>query len=377
MTSREQTRPFAGWLGPLRESVRSTFFGVVRQVFQTDDGRRILTEALRGATGQPPPFVPSQRDVLADIYSELGRSVEQLNGAPAPLFISGRFRSGSTLLWNLFRHIPNCRSYYEPLNERRWFDPTRRGNNTDPTHLGVSDYWREYEGLEKLGAVFRDDWGKRNLYMDAFCWDPDMKAYIQGLIDAAAPDRAVLQFNRVDFRLPWLRRTFPHARVLHLYRHPRDQWCSSLVNPRSFPKDAQAKDFAPCDHFYLLAWARDLRYVFPFLDESRVAHPYQLFYYIWKLSWLFGRRYADCSVEFERLLKCPALEVPRLLAGIGMQEADISQLDGLIVDQPTDRWRAYADEEWFTRHEECCEVILRDFFGKASAADSSAQALGL
>lgn len=366
MTRPENAGRRGAFLGPLREYARSAFFGVIRSALETEDGRRILADGLRGLLPSDRPCLPlPQTD--ADIYPGLGRAVELPDsGTPAPIFISGRFRSGSTLLWNLFRHIPNCRAYYEPLNERRWFDPTRRGSNTDPTHLGVSDYWREYEGLEKLDAVFRDDWGRRNLYMDARFWDTDMKAYVQGLIDAAAPDRAVLQFNRVDFRLPWLRQTFPRARVLHLYRHPREQWCSSLVNPASYPKDAQVKDFAPHDHFYLLAWAGDLRYNFPFLDLTRVVHPYQLFYYIWKLSWLFGRHYADYSVEFERLLKCPAMEVPRLLAAIGMQGADTSQLDGLIVDQPTGKWRGYADEDWFRRHEQECEFVLQEFFKRGA-----------
>jgi hypothetical protein len=41
----------------------------------------------------------------------------------------------------------------------------------------------------------------------------------------------VLQFNEIDLRLPWFRAHFPTARILHLYRHPREQWCSSLFDP--------------------------------------------------------------------------------------------------------------------------------------------------
>jgi hypothetical protein len=45
----------------------------------------------------------------------------------------------------------------------------------------------------------------------------------------------VLQFNRIDFRLPWFRHHFPAATILHLARHPRDQWCSCLLDPARFP----------------------------------------------------------------------------------------------------------------------------------------------
>ena len=195
--------------------------------------------------------------------------------------------------------------------------------------------------------------------MDVTHWDGDLVAYIQGLIDAAAPKRAVLQFNRVDFRLPWLRRWFPEARIVHLYRHPRDQWCSSLVTPESFPATASMNEFPPHDHYYLLMWARDLRYRFPFLDETAVDHPYELFYLIWKLSWLFGRQYADCSVCLERLVQHPIEELRTLLAAVGATDVDPSALTGHIVDRSRGRWRGYAEDAWFRKREMRCEAVLR------------------
>ena len=47
-----------------------------------------------------------------------------INKELSPIIITGRFRSGSTLLWNIFRDLPECTAYYEPFNERRWFDKT-------------------------------------------------------------------------------------------------------------------------------------------------------------------------------------------------------------------------------------------------------------
>jgi hypothetical protein len=361
MSSRMDEGRAYSWLGVTRQPLRSRFFDAWRRAFASREGRETFADTLRDFERSEPPARERLREVEARVYPDLGVAASMSSSHPAPLFITGRFRSGSTLMWNLFRHVDGCRSYYEPLNERRWFDPARRGSHTDTTHVGVSDYWHEYEGLEYLGGVFHDDWAHRNLYMDANFWDADLKAYVRGLIEAAGPTRAVLQFNRVDFRLPWLRRNFPQARLLHVYRHPRDQWCSALGDLSAFAKDGRVEDFEPHDRFYLLSWAEDLRHHFPFLDVRRARHPYQLFYSLWKLSWLYGRAYADHSVEFERLLRTPDLELPRMLKALGMAHPDLSQLKALIAPQPTGKWRSYADDEWFSRLESESETQIAAF----------------
>ena len=167
--------------------------------------------------------------------------------------------------------------------------------------------------------------------MDEFSWNPDMERFVALLVDRTS-GRPVLQFNHIDFRLQWFRRTFPTAYLVHIFRHPRDQWCSSLVDPQSFPRDGRMEDFAASDHFYLRRWARDLQYHFPFLDESGVRHPYELFYYLWKLSYLFGRAYCHFSLAFERLVSEPTTELRRLFDAVG--------LVGAGVETPLDADRA-------------------------------------
>jgi hypothetical protein len=336
---------------------------VLRKALQTDDGRRLLADALDGA-------VAPMRATLSPLandrpYADLPSAPLQGRSRPRPIFTTGRFRSGSTLLWNLFRHVPNSTSYYEPLNERRWFDPATRGDRVDRTHLGVTDYWREYDGLSHLGRYYRVDWINRRLYMGADAWDADLEAYVDGLVEAA-PGRAVLQFNRVDFRLPWLRQHFPHARFIHMYRHPRDQWVSSLVQVKSFPREGSIQQFEAHDHFYLLAWAHDLACVFPFLDPRRAEHPYDLFYWIWKLSYLFGRQFCDASFAFETLCASPDQELARLMAAAEVDDYDLASLKALIVPQRS-KWHQYADQAWFEAREARCEAVLEDFLGRPSA----------
>jgi hypothetical protein len=198
--------------------------------------------------------------------------------------------------------------------------------------------------------------------MDERSWDPNLFAYIQALIDAA-PQQAVLQFNRVDFRLPWLRRYFPGARFIHLYRHPRDQWCSALVDVKSFSRDGSVAEFEPVDHFYLLAWARDLSYQFPFLDPRTAEHPYDLFYLIWKLSYLFGRGYCDASFCFETLCSTPDPELRRLMQAAAIDRYDMDELKKLVVPQKS-KWQGYADQDWFEARESRSELILSRFLAE-------------
>ena len=271
------------------------------------------------------------------------------------IFITSRFRSGSTLLWNIFRQTQQCTAYYEPFNERKWFNPNVRGGNVDSTHRGVDDYWTEFDGMEDLENLYDEDWIRQNLLMDESASNQNMKEFIKQLIKRA-PKRPVLQFNRVDFRLPWLKQNFPNAKILHLYRNPRNQWLSFLTNQKAMCKDNVESTYI--DAFYLDLWCDDLYKHFDFLDRTITTHPYQRFYYIWKLSYLYGQHYSDMSMSFEDLTTDTFNTISKMMEVVKLENVPVDKLCSVISAPDPERWKQYADEQWFKKHEDTCEKTL-------------------
>ena len=311
-------------------------------------GARETSGALTSVGYEPPPYRTPPSTTNAAARDDI-------------VFVTARFRSGSTALWNALRALPELTTYYEPFNERRFFDPNTRGGSVDPSHIGVDDYWREYDGMDALGLLYNEDWIRRDLYMDERSIDSRMKRFVEMLVERAE-GRPILQFNRADFRLPWLRSRFPNARIVHLYRDVREQWCSSLMHLDEYPCDASNDMFR--DRFYLRAWINDLKHTLPFLRETHIEeHPYRAFYLIWRSSWLFGRYYADMSISFEDLVRAPKPTLGKLAEALDLGEDAVKKMRPMIASTPKPRALSWASEDWYCAHEAVCEPLIRDFFG--------------
>ena len=123
--------------------------------------------------------------------------------------------------------------------------------------------------------------------------------------------------------------------------------------------------FAPHDKFYLALWAHNLKYHFSFLDKSMITHGYQLFYFLCKLSYLFGVKYADYSLSYESVLDEPDKQLAHLFSRLDIENYNIDALRSLIVKPRRDEWKAYADDEWFRGHETTCETVMVEYFEKS------------
>ena len=96
------------------------------------------------------------------------------------------------------------------------------------------------------------------------------------------------------------------------------------MDVNELPKRCVHAHFAPHDKFYLRGSAHDLECRFPFLDESTITHAYQIFYLVWKLSYLFGVKYSDYSLSYESLLDEPDKQLAHLFARLNIENYDLA-----------------------------------------------------
>ncbi len=306
---------------------------------------------------------------MPDQYS-LNANVNKLKIRTPPVFITARFRTGSTFLWSLFKSLDEVTCYYEPLHEKRF---QIESFQVDNSHLGITSYDEEYRHLGDLSGDFNSKWSVQNLFMNSTHFDPGLRNYIDTLIDKAR-GRAVLQFNRADLRLPWLRINYPDAKIVHLYRNPREQWMSILLKGGKIEKDTVYDFNSPLasNDFYTLEWARDLRHQFPFL-EPYGRHPYEIHYLLWRLSYLYGKNYSDISISYEELISDVSHVFERILNKTGIEKRpDIEKLEKLNKGEIKKRWRDYAPGSWFRDIESRCDRDIEVFFSGTEVKEKKA-----
>ena len=106
------------------------------------------------------------------------------------------------------------------------------------------------------------------------------------------------------------------------------------------------------------------------------AFAYELYYQVWKLSYLFGQRYAELSLRFEDLIADPRSTIRKILEAAGMPEVDVEPRVPLVSPVRTGKWRECADTEWFSEIEARVDVTIARYASAVSAAQRSTTSVG-
>jgi hypothetical protein len=210
------------------------------------------------------------------------------------IFISGRFRSGTSMLWNIFDRLPQYRAWYEPLHPNLLSHINYVKPKED--HLAIDDYWRSYAQLHDLADYHRSDFGQHRLFLEKHETWPELEDYINCLIRHADNKTTVLQFNRADLRLSWLKNSFPNATIIHIERQPFPLWVSSRKHLQS---EDDKNNESHADAYDLMQWSADLSSLFPMLVKSNNRSSYYRHYFIWKLAQCCAHAHADMHLSLE------------------------------------------------------------------------------
>jgi hypothetical protein len=210
------------------------------------------------------------------------------------IFISGRFRSGTSMLWNVFNQLPQYTAWYEPLH------PNLRSHiqyvKPKVDHIGIDNYWHNYHDLTNFEDYYSPDFGQSRLFLEKHEEYKGLKDYIQYLIDHS-DGVPVLQFNRVDLRLSWLKNNFPQATIISIKREAYPLWISSRKHIQN-QVDKVNESFS--DAYDLMQWSVDLAQQFPMLQAQSKRHGYFRHYFIWKLTQMMAKQHNDLSLSLEK-----------------------------------------------------------------------------
>lgn len=245
-----------------------------------------------------------------------------------PIFLSGLWRSGSTYIWSQFRENPETYCFYEPLNQGLGrlnkkrigtYNPEVTKVNTHP--VLEKPYFAEFEPLLKRRGVKKF---KRRFAYDCFAMDEEekdeaLKKYINSLCNLAQTQNKipVLGFNRVCFRLGWLKNSFG-APIVHIDRNAREIWNSytRLANLGNYTyfliwltiieRNADHPLFAPLAvklplrGFPQKLYMKPKKFYREVLNDLSPEETYYMVFYLWYAAALHALSYADHIIDTNR-----------------------------------------------------------------------------
>ena len=106
----------------------------------------------------------------------------------------------------------------------------------------------------------------------------------------------------MTFRLAWLRRQFPQARVVNVWRDVDDQWRSWVRRAQEYRGlEDVGQDSVEFNAFRLAATCDDLQEHFPELAASESSSGLERFSKLWELSRREHERHADVCINLREL----------------------------------------------------------------------------
>ncbi|MCG5060483.1 MAG: tetratricopeptide repeat protein [Limnoraphis sp. WC205] len=287
------------------------------------------------------------------------------------IFITARYRTGSTYLYSLFSIVTKVKTFYEPLH------PQIVSHFLDADHTNIEEakaiqnhtfksnyfYFDEYKLLnrKKLIGTYQTSFANSKMFLSSLDRFSELKTYINLLIFSQSEQEElnVLQFNRIDFRLAWFRINFPNAIIVNLRRNPRDVYASYIgVYERVSQQKYRASNTSLGEFYYLDNYINFLSEICPQQLNKVELNNYEKIYILSQLSDLWGDKFADLVIHYESLVDDPVGTLYKIVSYLPNFKLDFKED---IIQPNKDRvnvWQNYHSENWFKRCEERCKRII-------------------
>lgn len=259
----------------------------------------------------------------------------------APVFIHSLFRSGSTYLFNRFRHSPHgywC--YQEPLNEFLLAAADAPEKLLEPQDANVrhlrhpqldKPYFYEFYALaQQIGQAFRPEFSYEDYFSDTVTSAESLCRYL-GILIEGSRGRPVFQECRSCGRVELIRRCIG-GRHIFLWRNPWDQWWSYKVDshfeicnlqilaspsaPPAFVELRKLLGFAPINSEVVNLVA----------ERLDAAGSYMLFFALWCHAMLVARKACDLEINIDSLSRSEEYQtrIMQRLRGQRIEDMDLS-----------------------------------------------------
>lgn len=297
------------------------------------------------------------------------------------IFITARYRTGSTYLYSLFSSLANVAAFYEPLHNQiiDWLnkhDIESEEVKYNASHTFLGNYFSEYKAIDQKLFIryYRREFGITNIVMSSMDEYDELKDYIAFILSSHPQKLKVLQFNRINFRLPWIKAHFPNALIVNLRRNPRDIYSSYLKLHLKFYEKEDNSDDDLGETVEGMGLNRELKAL------TEVSNPifsiddlnnYEKIYMLNQLSNKWADQFADLVIEYELLVQDPVGELSKIVSNIPNFELNF---ESELIEPRKDRvnvWQQYYPESWFKECEAKCDNLieqilyfLRELFGQ-------------
>ena len=179
----------------------------------------------------------------------------------------------------------------------------------------------------------------------------------------------VFQFNRIDYRLSWLRYNFPQALIINLRRNPRDVYTSYLKHANKellldksieiIGAPTSNADIDLGNSFYTDEYIFALGKILSPQICVQELHPYEKIYLLSRLSNIWADHFSHISIDYENLVHDPEGALRNIMPHI-KGYSNFALKSSLIPPNRSsvDSWKDIESSSWFQKYESNCEFLV-------------------